>query len=176
MHNHITNHLLYFRNGQRCVLDKLLWHGYMARTQNFTLVTTRQNTDWLFPSTGNHGPYHHHYYYDYHYYDYHCHYNYHQAEYRLTISTHWEPSAFPRHFPQWRPAPQWSKTIGDIFLLKIQIQRQRQSQRRSVIFFLLKIHCSGITTKLDWEKILCVPETNLSEMICLSLTAPTVVR
>ena len=118
MHNHITNHLLYFRNGQRCVLDKLLWHGYVAKPQNFTLVTTRQNTDWLFPSTGNHGPYHHHYYYYYyyyHYYHYHCHYNYHQAEYRLTISTHWEPSAFPRHFPQWRPAPQWSKTIGDIF-------------------------------------------------------------
>ena len=35
-----------------------------------------------------------------------------QAEYRLTLTTYWEPSAFPRHFPQWRPAPQWSKTIG----------------------------------------------------------------
>ena len=35
-----------------------------------------------------------------------------QAEYKLTLTTHWEPSAFPRHFPQWRPTPQWSKTIG----------------------------------------------------------------
>ena len=32
--------------------------------------------------------------------------------YRLSLRTQWEEKIFPKQFPQWRPAAQWSKTIG----------------------------------------------------------------
>ena len=32
--------------------------------------------------------------------------------YRLSLRTEWDEKIFPKQFPQWRPAAQWSKTIG----------------------------------------------------------------
>merc|ERR1711936_332796 len=34
------------------------------------------------------------------------------AVYRMSLSTHWSEDSFPKHYPQWRPPAQWSKTIG----------------------------------------------------------------
>ena len=34
------------------------------------------------------------------------------AVYRLSLNTHWTQEKFPKQYPQWRPTPQWSKTVG----------------------------------------------------------------
>lgn len=34
------------------------------------------------------------------------------AVYRLSLATHWTQEKFPKQYPQWRPTPQWSKTVG----------------------------------------------------------------
>jgi len=34
------------------------------------------------------------------------------AVYRLSLNTHWTEERFPKQYPQWRPTPQWSKTVG----------------------------------------------------------------
>jgi hypothetical protein len=40
------------------------------------------------------------------------------AVYRLELRTFWSEERFPKQYPQWRPPPQWSKTIGEtIYIL-----------------------------------------------------------
>ena len=46
--------------------------------------------------------------------------------YRVTLSTHWSRTNFPKQYPEWRPPAQWSKMIGNL----------------SSIFFLLLVICS----------------------------------
>lgn len=35
------------------------------------------------------------------------------AVYRLELDTFWDEATFPKHYPQWRPNAQWSKTVGE---------------------------------------------------------------
>ena len=41
--------------------------------------------------------------------------------YRVTLSTHWSRTNFPKQYPEWRPPAQWSKLIGNVckFLNKL---------------------------------------------------------
>ena len=34
--------------------------------------------------------------------------------YRVTLSTHWSRTNFPKQYPEWRPPAQWSKMIGNL--------------------------------------------------------------
>ena len=37
--------------------------------------------------------------------------------YRVTLSTHWSRTNFPKQYPEWRPPAQWSKMIGNSQLI-----------------------------------------------------------
>jgi hypothetical protein len=39
------------------------------------------------------------------------------AVYRLELRTFWSEGRFPKQYPQWRPPPQWSKTIGETIII-----------------------------------------------------------
>jgi hypothetical protein len=39
------------------------------------------------------------------------------AVYRLELRTFWSEERFPKQYPQWRPPPQWSKTIGETIII-----------------------------------------------------------
>ena len=34
--------------------------------------------------------------------------------YKVTFATFWDRDKFPKQYPEWRPAAQWSKLIGKI--------------------------------------------------------------
>ena len=34
------------------------------------------------------------------------------AVYELEVETFWSEELFPKQYPQWRPPPQWSRTLG----------------------------------------------------------------
>jgi len=33
--------------------------------------------------------------------------------YKVVVTTFWTRDRFPKHYPDWRPPAQWSKTIGE---------------------------------------------------------------
>lgn len=39
--------------------------------------------------------------------------------YKVVLHTFWSRDTFPKHYPDWRPAAQWSKVFGE-FLTKLQ--------------------------------------------------------
>lgn len=34
--------------------------------------------------------------------------------YRLTFASYWDRDTFPKQYPEWRPAAQWSKLVGKL--------------------------------------------------------------
>lgn len=36
--------------------------------------------------------------------------------YKAVLHTYWSRELFPKHYPDWRPTAQWTKTIGEWFI------------------------------------------------------------
>lgn len=41
--------------------------------------------------------------------------------YKLILHTYWTRELFPKHYPEWQPQAQWSKTFGKNIALSIQL-------------------------------------------------------
>lgn len=39
------------------------------------------------------------------------------AVYKVVLHTYWTRDLFPKHYPDWRPPAQWTKTLGKFFFL-----------------------------------------------------------
>ena len=46
------------------------------------------------------------------------------AVYKVVLHTYWTRELFPKHYPDWRPTAQWTKTLGEFFSSFLQISNK----------------------------------------------------
>lgn len=45
------------------------------------------------------------------------------AVYKVVLHTYWTRDLFPKHYPDWRPTAQWTKTLGEFFVSKLELKK-----------------------------------------------------
>ncbi|XP_065295829.1 spondin-2 isoform X1 [Dermacentor albipictus] len=70
------------------------------------------------------------------------------AQYRVTLATAWTASRFPKHYPQWRPAAQWSQLFGVSHNASVHVWREGRLASEGVRQFAEHGHVGRLSSQL----------------------------
>lgn len=64
------------------------------------------------------------------------------AVYKVVLQTYWTRELFPKHYPDWRPPAQWTKTFGE--------------NKCEFFFFFFYLYTPSFLFRIDSDNIFCV--------------------